>query len=238
MAIVQGVIERKLSSLLGAKVTFEKFSVSPLSGTIEAAGVRVGGDEGAQGADPLLTIVLVRAQVSIKQAFKGEIVVKSITVEKPVLSFAPEKLPPRPQAGEESSAKDDKTSWKFDIQKLFLIDGQITARVSGFELSSGRVLLDLNRVGQDYSLTFLAEDVRRTDRAVMIGTVGATGRIMNVADLTKFADASASVEVTLGDLGRLAYTTPRIRSMQGEVELHGKITLAQITALFLPPVRD
>ena len=234
MAILQPAIERKLSSLLGAKVTFEKFIVSPLSGTIEATGVRVG-----EPADPLLTIVLVRAQVSIKQAFKGEIVVKSIIIEKPVVSFSPEKLPRRATASD-APDKDDKTSWKFDVQKLFIIDGQVTARLSSFELSTGRVLLDLNRVEQDYSLTFLAEDVRRTDRAAMIGTIGtigATGRIMNVADLTKFADASASGEVTLGELGRISYATPRIRSMQGEIELHGKITLAQIATLLLPPRR-
>src|SRR4051794_29071766 len=96
MAIVQGVIERKLSSLLGAKVTFDKFSVSPLSGTIEASGMRVVGDDEQQ--PPLLTIVLVRAQISIKQALKGEIIVKSITIEKPVLHLIDGKLPHRPTA--------------------------------------------------------------------------------------------------------------------------------------------
>lgn len=236
MSITQNFVERKLSALLGSQVTFEKFSVSPLSGTIEAAGVRVG-----EGADPLLTIVLVRMQVSLKQALKGEIAVKSITVEKPVVWFSPDKLPARPASrGSEPEPKDDasdKTRWKFDVQKLFLIDGQATARLKGIVLSTRRVLLDLNRVGRDYSLTFLAEDVRRTDREAMIGTVGATGRIMNVADLTRFADASANIEVTLGDLGRLTYTTPRIRSMQGEVELHGKFKLAEVAALLLPPVR-
>src|SRR5689334_18919656 len=119
--IGQGVIERKLSALLGAKVTFQKFSVS-LTGTIEAAGMRVGDD----GANPLLTIVLIRATVSLKRALKGEIVVKSITIEKPVISAALDKLPrPAPTvAASASEEADDKTSWKLDVEKLFIIDGQ------------------------------------------------------------------------------------------------------------------
>ena len=208
MAILQPVIERKLSSLLGAKVTFDKFSVSPVKGLIEAAGVRVASDD---AATPLLTIVLVRAQISMKQAIKGEIVVKSITVEKPVIHLESGQLPHRlPAAPSEDGNANDKSSWKFDVEKLFIIDGQATLRFGSFELSTGRMLLDLKRAGDDYSLTFLAEDVRRTDRQAMIGTVGATGRIIGAADLTAIPDAGLETQVTLGDAARMTFSTRRI----------------------------
>jgi len=38
MAFVQQSIERRLSALLGAEVTFEKFKLSLLGGSIEAGG--------------------------------------------------------------------------------------------------------------------------------------------------------------------------------------------------------
>src|SRR4030095_5821005 len=130
--------------------------------------MRVGDNE----ASPLLTIVLVRIAVSIKSALKGEIVVKSITVEKPVLALTDANLPHPPTTTHDS---DDKTTWKLDVQKLFIIDGQASLRRGSYELATGRILAELNRAGDDYVLTFLAENVRRVDREAMIGTVSATG---------------------------------------------------------------
>jgi hypothetical protein len=227
MAIVQGVVERKLSALIGAKVTFQTFHFSLLTGTIEAAGMRVGDNE----ASPLLTIVLVRIAVSIKSALKGEIVVKSITVEKPVLALTDANLPHPPATAHDS---DDKTTWMLDVQKLFIIDGQANLRRGSYELATGRILAELNRAGDDYVLTFLAENVRRVDREAMIGTVSATGRITGAADLTMVPEAGMTAEITIGDLGRIGFATPRILSLDGEIELRGKITLAQLAAL-LPP---
>jgi uncharacterized protein involved in outer membrane biogenesis len=193
--------------------------------------MRVGDD----AADPLLTVVLVRAQISIKQALKGEIVVKSITIEKPVVHLSDTRLPHRPPAAP-STADDKSTSWKLDVQKLFIIDGQVNLRIGSNELASGRVLMELNRDGGDYAMTFLADDVRLAGRGEMIGTVGATGKIIGAADLTAIPEAGLKVEVTIGQLGHLNFSTPKIRSREGEVELHGKITLAQLLAL-LPPRR-
>jgi len=41
MKFLQQPIEKKLSALLGAKVTFARLSISPLSGKLEAEGMRV-----------------------------------------------------------------------------------------------------------------------------------------------------------------------------------------------------
>jgi hypothetical protein len=236
MAIIQSAVERKLSALLGAKVTFQKFHVSPFTGTIEAAGVSIGDDE----ERPLLTIVLVRAEISIKRALKGEIVVKSVTVERPVVtairwSDGTSNLPRTISRMSDAPPPDDKTTWKLDVEKLFIIDGQVSLRLGTYELASQRVLMELHRFGgTDYSLTFLAEDVRRRDQEAMIGTVGVTGRITNAADLTTISEAGMEADLTIGDWGVVTFKTPRIRSLQGEIELRGRITLQQLIAL-LPP---
>src|SRR5437763_16567803 len=106
MAILQPAIERKLSSLLGAPVTFDKLNVSLIGGSIEALGVRAG---------DFLTIAKIRAEIAIKKALKGVIVVKSLTIERPAVTIArrddgtlnfPRRKPSTGQRGEDD---DDKT---------------------------------------------------------------------------------------------------------------------------------
>ena len=74
MAILQPVIERKLSSLLGAPVSFEQLNISLLGGSIETIGVKAG---------DFLTVARVAAKAAVARALKGEIVVSSVTIEKP-----------------------------------------------------------------------------------------------------------------------------------------------------------
>src|SRR5688500_15256556 len=115
MPLLQRAVEKRLSKLLGAAVRFEKFSVSPFKGIIEIVGIRVGDDEEA----PILTVARVRAEMSVKRALGGEIVVKSVTIERPVLSVirwgdGTTNLPSRPGAEADEkpgSEGEDKTSW-------------------------------------------------------------------------------------------------------------------------------
>src|SRR5690242_10129872 len=78
MPILQGAIERKLSSLLGAQVTFDKLNLSLFKGAIEVLGVRVG---------DLATVARVNIEVAIGRAIKGEFVVKSLMIERPVVTL-------------------------------------------------------------------------------------------------------------------------------------------------------
>jgi len=84
MAIVKPAIERKLSSLLGAAVTIDKLNVSLLGGSIEAQGVTV---RGVDAMVPFLTIAKIHADIAVTKAFKGEIVIKSLAIERPVVNF-------------------------------------------------------------------------------------------------------------------------------------------------------
>src|SRR3954451_20573550 len=84
MAIVKPAIERKLSALLGAAVTIDKLNVSLVGGSIEAIGVTV---RGVDCNTPFATVALVRAEVSAKRILKGEIVVKSVAIERPVIRY-------------------------------------------------------------------------------------------------------------------------------------------------------
>jgi hypothetical protein len=80
MSIFQQPIERKLSALLGAEVCLERLKLSLLGGSLEAFGVTVGGG-------PVISVGRVRAEISVAKALAKQMVIKSLTIEKPVVSI-------------------------------------------------------------------------------------------------------------------------------------------------------
>src|SRR5688572_16767914 len=83
MGLLKQPVERKLSALVGAQVTFEDLSVSVLSASVDGRGVTVAGDDAGTA---VLTIERVRAELALAKALKKEFVIKSRTIEGPVLS--------------------------------------------------------------------------------------------------------------------------------------------------------
>jgi uncharacterized protein involved in outer membrane biogenesis len=201
-------VGRKLSALLGTEVHFEKFNVSLLAGTIEVSGLKV--------AD-FLTVARVVAKVAVTRALKGEIVVQSLTIERPVADLS--RLPKRPDRRVEASDDSDKTKWKFDVEKVLVVDGEVKVAP---KLPVRKVLFELKRVDRNYVATLLAESIVQ---------VRGTGTIFDIDDLTGVLAAKAQATVEIGDLAKLRVSTPRIDSKETEIELQGKLTLAQLLAL-------
>src|SRR5687767_9288267 len=107
MVLLQSAVERKLSNLLGAEVKFDQFKVSLLSGSVEVAGVKVG---------EFLTVARAIVHIAVKRALKGEIVVKSLTIEQPRVDLP--KRPKRPERPPKSATtepvsddQNEKTRW-------------------------------------------------------------------------------------------------------------------------------
>ena len=232
-AFLQQLIQRKLSAALGADVTFEKLNVSLLGGTIEAVGVTVSTAD--KSLPPILTIAKVRAEIAVARALKGEIAVRSLAVERPVVRFVRRdgrtNVPSRPQKGERNetgeSEKTDKTSWKFAVERVLIVDGEVTADVEGKALFARPVLAELKRVGGDgYELTLLSDSVS------YVGSVRGNAQITGAPDLAALLNAALTAELHLGDFGQMKYVTPRIRSRnEGEISFHGGITVAKLVSM-------
>ena len=232
-AFLQQFIQRKLSAVLGADVTFDKLSVSLLGGTIEAAGVTVSG--GDKSLPPILTIAKLRAEVAVARALKGEIAVRSLAVERPVLHFVRRdgrtNFPSRPATAERQEVraddKEDKTSWRLDVERVLVVDGEATADLDGRLLFAKPVLAELKRVGGDaYELTLLSDSVSH------LGSVRGSGRITGAPDLSSLPNAALSAELQLGEIGQVKFVTPRIRSRnEGEISVHGGISVAKLMSL-------
>src|SRR5207247_4520519 len=100
----------------------------------------------------------VRAEVAVTRALKGEIVIKSLTIERPVVTFVRfahggTNFPRRPML--EFAVEDEPAEhgWKFDIEKVLLVDGSATVKLDrGYELSAGRVLAQPARDWEAYTV--------------------------------------------------------------------------------------
>ena len=167
MGLLQQPLERKLSAMLGAEVTFEKLHISLLGGSIEAQGMTVVTDDPTR---PLLTVQRIRAEISIPAALKKEIVVRSLTVEKPVVTITrnsdgqlnlPRRTPSEPNGGgapvqarqtpdrgpAKAGSEDSGGSWKFEAQKVLVVDGDVRFRdaADGYAASCQPITAELKQ---------------------------------------------------------------------------------------------
>jgi hypothetical protein len=193
MGLLRQPVERKLSALLGARVTVERLNVSLLRGSLEAGGVTVGGGD---GKPPLLTVRRLKAELSIGRALQRQIVLKSIVIEGPVLTLeraadgslnlprrgagavVPEAAPepserpgPRPAADDDAGADDVTASaWEFALEKVKLFDGAVHVRFapmgSGqrpYHLSAERVAAEVEQRAGQVAFFLLAQSLGRRD---------------------------------------------------------------------------
>jgi uncharacterized protein involved in outer membrane biogenesis len=245
MALLQNPIQRKLSTLLGADVSFERLNLSLLGGSIDARGVRVstGGDD-AEG--PILTIARVRAELSMSRALRGEIVVRSIAVERPVLTLVrrPDgttNLPRRFDADGEDGpavvpdADGDARSqagqrMSIQLDKLLVVDGELHFHQGAYHAAANGAMFEMARKAGGFDLTLILDALMRVDQPVQFGTAKAVGRLDGADDLSTLSEASIDLQVELGDL-RGHVSSPSISSGTGKATMEGELDLSA-----LPPM--
>jgi uncharacterized protein involved in outer membrane biogenesis len=128
MKFLQDTIEKKLSQLLGRRVSFEQLNISPLSGQIDAEGMTVAGDEPNQ---PLLSIFRISAKIAMAKALAGQIVIKSLVIDGPTLNVIRHRDGsmniPRPGKRPNTGGEEDKTdAWQLEAQSIRVSNGRIT----------------------------------------------------------------------------------------------------------------
>jgi uncharacterized protein involved in outer membrane biogenesis len=126
MSFIRQLIERKISSVTGAAVTFGDFKFSPMSGTIEVLGLKVATE---RFAAPFVSAVRIEAKVAVTKALKGEIVVKTMTIEKPLLNYTirsdgTSNFDRKRSNSTESAVPREGSaggSWEFDAEKILVV---------------------------------------------------------------------------------------------------------------------
>jgi uncharacterized protein involved in outer membrane biogenesis len=247
MGLLRGQFERRLSSMLGADVRFEKLNISLLGGTLDVEGITVSSP--GEGATPLLTVKRVRAEVSIAAALKKEFVVKSLTIEKPVLTVVRDangqlNLPPKlsdtsatprqtsDATSDTRASEDGGGSWKLDAKRVLVVDGEVHYReASGYHASLERLLAELKQVAGGFEFTLMADSAGRRDVEVPLGSLKMNGTLSNAPTLAQLQNASIAGSFEFGDVLRGKIEVPSIKPLEVKTDLQGTFKLDLIRKL-------
>jgi uncharacterized protein involved in outer membrane biogenesis len=212
---------------------------------------------GHDPATPLLTIRRVRAEISLGAALKKEFVVKSLTIEKPVVTIVRGadgrlNLPGKMGSSREdveSSAKgrgasdassatpptqDGEGTWKLDAQKVLVVDGEVHYRdASGYHASVEQLLAELKQSGGGFDFTLIADSTGRRDQPANLGQIRANGRVDHLRNPAQWRNARAHGNLEVSDVLRVKADVPALDPVQAKLEFSGKLNLADVAA-FLP----
>ncbi|HEV7300757.1 MAG TPA: hypothetical protein VGN72_15430 [Tepidisphaeraceae bacterium] len=250
MALLQNPIQRRISSLLGADVSFEHLRVSLLGGSIDARGMRVVTRD--DQSVPLLTVDRLRAELSLSKALRGEIVIKSITIERPIVSLIrqpdgsfnlPKRLAPEPP-GEDDDANsavkpdthtqnsaDTSSRIAVEVEKVLLVGGQVRYRQADYEAVVDGILMDVSRANNGFDLTLICESVGRTDQPASLGQLKGTGRLDGNDDLMTIANSSLQLNIDIGDHLHARVSCGSLAAGAGEATVDGQIDLSILIGL-------
>ena len=244
MRFLRRPLQHTLSRLLGADVTFERLDVSLVGGSVDAAGLVVAG---SPGGPPLLTVRRLRAAISVSKALGKEIVVKSLTLERPVLNLAgpapragsPRPPPPVVERDDLDGADDAPTAWRLEAQKVLVVDGAVRIRATTaagtYDVAASGVLADLSAAGAGMDFTCIVESLRRNNPDVDLGEVRVTGRADGVRDLSQWPRARVVARLDAGKLLKADVNLPSVRPVEAEARVTGELDLALLASL-LPVV--
>ena len=247
MRVPRRLIERRLSSALGADVTIGHVTASVGAGTVDAFDVAVRDpiDDPVRedpGVEPALRVPRLRAFVSLAGALSKRLAIPSVAIERPSLSVIQDatgavRLPAwrtDRSNGNTRKATAGHDGWAVELGRVLVVDGDIRFASSwpplaGPGLSFSGVLANVARAGDGYDFTVIMRLASVGGRAVSGPEVEALGHVAS-GDNGIEIDTALSLSLGVG-------TFLEVRARQGplpsamEVELRGLIQLETLSPL-------
>jgi uncharacterized protein involved in outer membrane biogenesis len=230
---IRQTIEKKLSSLLGAEVTFGDFKVSPLLGRVEALNLRIAGDEPGR---PLLTVRRMDAKVAIAKILSGELEIKSLVVEQPEVFLKRRNdgsfnLPRRPPATAAKPGEKSETQWHLEAQSIRVVGGRFNYEHDAYRATAEQLSGEMKCHAGVIQGSLRIGALGRQDVPVEFGSAEVTGEIHDESSLTGLADAPFKAEWRFADGLCLSVDCPALSSRSATVELHGPLDVKRWQAV-------
>jgi AsmA protein len=246
MRLVRQQVEKRLSAMLGAEVSFEKLNFSLLSGTIDAQGIII--NTGRTDPQPLLTVRRLQAEVSIGAAFKKELVVNALTIERPVIHLIRDtdgqlNLPQKPATdtpsqttdtpSDSDASEESGSSWRFEAKKLLVVDGELlfSDANSGYLATMNTSLADVKQANGGFEFTVMAERASRTDQPAELGAIRLHGQARNMPTPMQWQQARITASLEAGELLRGQVDVPSLKPIDAKAQLNGTIDVPHVLKL-------
>jgi hypothetical protein len=246
MSFIRQLIEKKISTAMGAAVTFGDFKFSPMSGTVELENVRIAAE---RFVPPFLSIGRIEASIAVARALRGEMILKSLTIDRPVLTLnihadGKSNLPAKPRAKAEAIVPKEGTAggfWEFNLEKISINSGRFDFRDvtrDSYRLSVEGINATITPEGRDLAITLTADSVGRRDRELEIGTVKALGKLIGGGFRDPLASALTS-RASIADTLVLEITSTLLANKCFDVEIAGAIKLVTLMAILpMSPIQS
>jgi hypothetical protein len=223
MDFIRRFIEQKISRATGAEVRIGGLSFSPFTGVVEVLNLGVG---------TFLTVRKIEAKIAVARALKQEIVVRSLSIEGPVVTITriadgTTNLPPRPAGDKKTS--EPKKSWEFEAHKVLVVGGRVALQDgNGYHVSIENLDGSVEMKSTDQAeFVFAADSLGRRDHPVELGEARLVGKLAGGLNLT----------LSAGSMLDLNLRTPAIASGRWDGEMNLSMALATLLALLPPQTR-
>lgn len=246
MSFIRQLIEKKISTAMGAAVTFGDFKFSPMSGTVELENVKLAAE---RFVPPFLSIGRIEASIAVARALRGEMVLKSLTIDRPVLLLnihadGKSNLPAKPRGKVEAIVPREGSAgglWEFNLEKVSINHGRFEYRDmlrNNYRLSVEGINATITPEAQDLAITLTADSVGRRDREIEIGTVKALGKLIGGGFRDPLASALTS-RCSIADSLVIEITSTLLANKCFDIEIAGTMQLITLMALLpMGPVQS
>jgi hypothetical protein len=238
MSFIRQLIQRKLSTVTGGTVMMGEFKFAPMSGTIEAFGLKIAAE---RFVPPYLAIERVEAQVIVSRALRGEIVLKSLVIDRPTFIYQihadgktnqPTK-PTRPLEAIVPKAKTAGGTWDFSADKIAINHGRFEYRDAthdNYKLTVEGINATITPDQQDVAISLTADSVARRDKEIDVGTLKLLGKLSGGGIRQPLA-SSLSSRASIADSVIVDITSTMLANRCFNIELAGALPLATVVGL-------
>ncbi len=238
MSFIRQLIERKISSITGGAVMMDEFKFSPLSGSIEGVNVRMAAE---RFVPPFLSIDRIQAKIGVARALRGEIVLNSLTIERPVFicnihSDGKTNLARKPNRPAEAIVPKEGSAggmWELNPDKIAINHGRIEFRDAtrdNYKLAIEGINATATPDGNDIALTLTADGVGRRDKPVELGMLKMLGKLSGGGFKEPLA-STLSARASIADTLVFQISSTHLANRIFDVEIAGVIKLAVLMGM-------
>jgi uncharacterized protein involved in outer membrane biogenesis len=211
----QQFLEDRISSAVGASVSFEKLSVSPFRGVVDGSRLVARPDE---TSTPFLTIERVQLKVKMSELLAKRLVIETVLLERPTVTVEraadgklnvpiPATKPPALPADGEGDGSS--SPWAAGIRQVLLTEGSVRYRdqsigFDGYTLEAGPINLQLDQApGKPATMTGNVAAIRRIDQPAELGSLLITGEGSGLEQLSDLRQLTGRVTAEIRNLLRV-----------------------------------
>jgi len=229
LPFLEELLEKKLSEMLGADVSFDRVKLSPLSGKLEVLNLAAKARGESQA---FLTVARIEAKIAMAHALKQEIAIQSLRIERPDVRLP---LPMTPERRESSTETTEASKpWQFEADDVLVVDAVVRFDGAKYRAIAENTTLSLKRDASGIAITLMTETLGRVEPNIILGPLKLNGHIAT-RDFTKLTISPITLDGEIANRIRVHAKTESVESNTVDAQLEGSLDSEHFSRLIEQP---